>query len=50
MRVNATPGCDANPLTIFRKTDSTRCSDVTVTAKESGGSGASDISTKSSFN
>src|SRR5262245_33423097 len=40
IRANATPGCDANPRTILCKTDSTRCSDVTVTAKESSGSAA----------
>src|SRR5215813_10388477 len=43
IRANATPGCDANPRTILCKTDSTRCSDVTVTAKESSGSAANDV-------
>jgi len=43
IRANATPGCDANPRTMLCKTDSTRCSDVTVTAKESSGSADNDV-------
>ena len=45
MRVSATPGCDAKPSTIFRKTGSIRCSDVTAAAKESSDSTASPAAT-----
>src|SRR5215831_4776795 len=46
IRANATPGCDANPRTILCKTESTCCSEVTVTAKESSDSAASKVPTK----
>ena len=49
IRANATPGCDANPRTILCKTESTRCSEVTVTAKASSGSAASEVPTKRSL-
>src|SRR5262245_12727463 len=39
----AMPGCAANPPTILRKTGSTCCSDVTVTARESRDSAANDV-------
>src|SRR5215467_5849745 len=43
IRANATPGCDAKPSTILCKTESTRCSDVTVTARASSRSAANDV-------
>src|SRR5215813_12313879 len=49
MRANAMPGCVAKPRTILCKTESTRCSEVTVTAKASSGSAASEIPTKPSL-
>src|SRR5215467_6027212 len=45
IRANATPGCAANPKTILCKTESTLCSEVTVTAKASSGSAASEVPT-----
>ena len=42
IRANATPGCAAKPSTILRKTGSTCCSVVTVTAKERSDSEAND--------
>jgi hypothetical protein len=50
MRANATPGCDARPCTILCKTESTRCSDVMLAARESSGSAVSDVSTKFTSN